>query len=144
MQKEAKARLRINDCLIRSGWRFFDCDDGPANVALEAHVKIKKKTPDDFGADFGDDFEKTASGFVDYLLLGEAGFPVAVLEAKSEGLNPPRESLAVIKLFMRTGNAKRILFLVDRLELENQAWKAFVRLLKNDFRTVIYLSLIHI
>src|SRR5206468_3606165 len=45
---------------------------------------------------------------------------------------------AVIKLFMRTGNAKRVLFLVDRLELETQAWKAFVRLLKNDFRTVIY------
>jgi len=45
---------------------------------------------------------------------------------------------AVIKLFMRTGNAKRVLFLVDRLELEDQAWKAFVRLLKNDFRTVIY------
>jgi type I restriction enzyme, R subunit len=29
---------------------------------------------------------------------------------------------AVIKLFMRTGNAKRVLFLVDRLELETQAW----------------------
>ena len=25
------------------------------------------------------------------------------------------------KLFLRTGNAKRVLFLVDRLELENQA-----------------------
>lgn len=45
---------------------------------------------------------------------------------------------AVIKMFLRTGNAKRVLFLVDRLELETQAWKAFVRLLKNDFRTVIY------
>jgi type I restriction enzyme R subunit len=31
-----------------------------------------------------------------------------------------------------------VLFLVDRIELENQAWKAFVRLLKNDYRTVIY------
>jgi len=39
---------------------------------------------------------------------------------------------------MRTGNAKRVLFLVDRIELENQAWKAFVRYLKNDLRTVIY------
>jgi len=45
---------------------------------------------------------------------------------------------AVIKLFMRTGNAKRVLFLVDRLELEDQAKKAFVRYLKNDFATVIY------
>ncbi|MDI6758005.1 MAG: DEAD/DEAH box helicase family protein, partial [Endomicrobiia bacterium] len=45
---------------------------------------------------------------------------------------------AAIKLFLRTGNAKRILFLVDRLELETQAWKQFSRLLKNDFRTIIY------
>ena len=274
MQKEAKARLRINDCLTRAGWRFFDCDGGPANVALEAHVKIKKKTPDDFGADFGDDFEKTASGFVDYLLLGDDGFPVAVLEAKSEGLNPlvgkeqarkyaksqncrfvilsngnlhyfwdlergnpylitsfptpdsvigykqitpnPQRLIedqvgddfimltqrpnyqseaawrneaerpgyiqanklrflrpyqlkaihalqravkdgkdrflfematgtgktltaaAVIKLFLRSGNARRVLFLVDRLELEDQARKAFAALLSADFQTVIY------
>jgi type I restriction enzyme R subunit len=47
-------------------------------------------------------------------------------------------SAAVIKLFLMTGNAKRILFLVDRLELEDQAWKNFVRYLKNDFRCVIY------
>lgn len=45
---------------------------------------------------------------------------------------------AVIKLFLRTGNARRILFLVDRLELEDQAWKAFVSYLKNDYTTVIY------
>jgi type I restriction enzyme R subunit len=34
-------------------------------------------------------------------------------------------SVAVIKLFSRTGNARRVLFLVDRLELEDQAHKAF-------------------
>ncbi len=45
---------------------------------------------------------------------------------------------AVIKLFLRTGNARRVLFLVDRLELEDQAWKAFVALLKNDYKSVIY------
>lgn len=45
---------------------------------------------------------------------------------------------AVIKLFLRTGNAKRILFLVDRLELEDQAYKNFVRYLKNDYTTVVY------
>jgi len=270
MQKEAKARILINDLLRRSGWRFFDDETGPANIALEAHVKIKKKTLEELG----DDFERTANGYVDYLLLDERGFPIAVLEAKSEQFDPlvgkeqarkyahsqnvrfvmlsngnlhyfwdleqgnpvlitefptpvslshfhdfkpnpdslvqetietdyvaitqnpnyvndPRwndpaqrdafikdaemkflrpyqiraiaalqdavrnggtrflfematgtgktlTAAAVIKLFMRTGNAKRVLFLVDRLELENQAWKAFVRLLKNDFRTVIY------
>lgn len=47
-------------------------------------------------------------------------------------------SAAVIKLFLRTGNAKRVLFLVDRLELETQAWKNFVVYLKNDFTCVIY------
>ena len=45
---------------------------------------------------------------------------------------------AVIKLFLRTGNARRVLFLVDRLELEDQAKKAFVALLSADFQTVIY------
>ncbi len=270
MTKEAKARILINDLLTRSGWRFFDDDTGPANVALEAQVKVKKKGLDDLG----DDFEKTANGYVDYLLLDARGFPIAVLEAKSEKFDPlvgkeqarkyshsqnvrfvmlsngnlnyfwdleqgnpvlitelptpesldhfhafqpdpdtlvreqiereyvavtqnpnyandprwndpdERESYikdtelkflrpyqllavaalqdtvskggtrflfematgtgktltaaAVIKLFMRTGNAKRVLFLVDRLELEDQARKAFVRYLKNDFRTVIY------
>lgn len=45
---------------------------------------------------------------------------------------------AVIKLFLRTGNAKRVLFLVDRLELEDQAKKTFTMLLSADFQTVVY------
>jgi len=45
---------------------------------------------------------------------------------------------AVIKLFLRTGNAKRVLFLVDRLELEDQADKAFKEYLRNDYKSVIY------
>jgi len=270
MQKEAKARIRINGLLQRASWRFFDDENGPANIALEANVKIKKKVLDQFG----DDFEKTAHGFVDYLLLDGKGFPCAVLEAKSEKIDPlagkeqarkyakstnvrfiilsngnlhyfwdlehgnpsivtefpsqeslgqyrtfkpnsenlvkesveadyiaitqdpmyssaPRwnnpdehdafikennlkflrpyqlkaiyalqksvkngsnrflfematgtgktlASAAVIKLFLRTGNANRVLFLVDRIELENQAWKNLVRCLKNDYTCVIY------
>ncbi|MCC7519831.1 MAG: DEAD/DEAH box helicase family protein [Verrucomicrobiae bacterium] len=268
--KEARARIRINELLLRSGWRFFADESGSANIALEASVE---RTPPSLEA-LGDDFEKTANGFIDYLLLDERGCPVAVLEAKRESLDPlvgkeqarqyarsqnvrfillsngnlhyfwdleagnptiitelptptslgqfhsfkpnpdklvsekvaedyvaitqnasyrndPRwndpaqrdgyvkeaelkflrpyqlraiaalqgavakdqtrflfematgtgktlTAAAVIKLFMRTGNAKRVLFLVDRIELENQAWKAFVRYLKNDYRTVIY------
>jgi len=270
MQTEAKARIRINDLLRRSGWRFFDEETGPANITLETHVKLKKKILDSLG----DDFEKTAHGYVDYLLLDERGFPITVLEAKSEKYDPlvgkeqarkyahsqnvrfvilsngnlhyfwdleqgnpvlitefptpesldhfhafkpnpdslinekveadyvvvtqnpnyrndprwngPSEreafikdaelkflrpyqlraitvlqnavkkgqtrflfematgtgktliAAAVIKLFMRTGNATRVLFLVDRIELENQAIKRFVQFLKNDYRTVIY------
>src|SRR3989338_4259373 len=84
MLKEAKARILINDLLRRSGWRFFDDETGPANIALEANVKLKKKTLEDLG----DDFEKKATGYVDYLLLDERGFPIAVLEAKSEKFDP--------------------------------------------------------
>jgi type I restriction enzyme, R subunit len=47
-------------------------------------------------------------------------------------------SAAVIKLFLKSGNVQRVLFLVDRLELEDQAAKAFKEYLKNDYRTVIY------
>ena len=45
---------------------------------------------------------------------------------------------AVIKLCLRSGNAWRVLFLVDRLELEDQARKAFAALLPANFQTVIY------
>jgi type I restriction enzyme R subunit len=84
MTKEAKARILINDLLRRSGWRFFDDETGAANIALEVNVKIKKKALDGLG----DDFDKTANGYTDYLLLDERGFPIAVLEAKSEKYDP--------------------------------------------------------
>ena len=45
---------------------------------------------------------------------------------------------AVIKLFLHSRNARRVLFLVDRIELEDQAKKAFAALLSPDFHTVIY------
>ncbi len=47
-------------------------------------------------------------------------------------------SAAVIRLFLRTQNARKVLFLVDRLELEDQAWKAFTNYLKPDYTTFIY------
>ena len=45
---------------------------------------------------------------------------------------------AVIKLFLRSGNARRILFLVDRLELEDQANKDMIAYLAKDYKSVIY------
>jgi type I restriction enzyme, R subunit len=45
---------------------------------------------------------------------------------------------AVIRLFLRTRNARKVLFLVDRLELEDQAWKAFTNYLKPDYTTFIF------
>jgi len=41
-------------------------------------------------------------------------------------------SAALIKMFIRSGNADRVLFLVDRIELENQAFKNFKNYLESD------------
>ncbi|MHB8744261.1 MAG: DEAD/DEAH box helicase family protein [Sulfuricaulis sp.] len=269
-ENEAKARIKINKLLEEAGWRFLDDEHGKANIALEPNVKITAIQVDGFGQNF----EKTKKGFVDFLLLNEQSFPLAVLEAKAEDKNPlvgkeqartyakwqncrfvilsngnlhyfwdlqhgnpyvitrfpapdsirgytrfqpnpdrvvnetveadyivqtqlpgyanevgwksdaerpafieknrlrflrkyqtqavraiqravrdgnnrfllematgtgkTLTAAAVIKLFLRTGNACRVLFLVDRLELEDQANKAFNFLLKNDYTSIIY------
>jgi len=268
--KEATARIKINKMLEAAGWRFFAEGDAPANISLEPGVTIKATDIDALG----DNFEKTKKGYIDFLLLDAKGFPLLVLEAKSEDKNPlvgkeqarkyaksqncrfvilsngnlhyfwdlergnpylitsfptpdsvigyqqvkpnPQRLIedpvgedyivltqrpyyqseaawrneaerpgyiqanklrflrpyqlnaiyalqravkdgndrflfematgtgktltaaAVIKLFLRSGNARRVLFLVDRLELEDQAKKAFASLLSADFQTVIY------
>lgn len=264
--KEAKARIRINKLLEEAGWRLLDEGGLKANVQFEPRIKIAEK--------YGEGFTKLKNGFADYILLDESSFPICVVEAKAEDLNPlvgkeqartyaqnqncrfvilsngnihylwdlylgnPRvitkfpsleelnnlqnfqptsknlvgetiesdyialtqkpdyaldpqwkdegsrrkyiesnklrflrpyqiramqciqkdvkmgkdrflfematgtgktlTSAAVIKLFLRSGNARRVLFLVDRLELEDQANKAFKEYLKNDFRSVIF------
>jgi type I restriction enzyme R subunit len=79
MQKEAKARIKINKLLEEAGWRFLPSDEGRATVMVEGNVRFD---------DLGENFEKAKHGFVDYLLLDDAGFPLAVLEAKSEDLDP--------------------------------------------------------
>ena len=48
-------------------------------------------------------------------------------------------SSAIIKMFLRLYNVKRVLFLVDRIELESQAQKEFDEVLKNDFRLFSFL-----
>ena len=268
--KEATARIKINKLLEGAGWHFFAEDNTPANICLEPSVTLKSSDLDALG----ENFEKTAKGFIDFLLLDDKGFPLIILEAKPENINPlvgkeqarkyaksqncrfvilsngnihyfwdlergnpyiitsfptphsvvgyqkvtpnPHRLIdeqvnedyivltqrpnyqsdaawrneterpgyiqtnrlaflrfyqlkavhalqravkdgkdrflfematgtgktltaaAVIKLLLRTGNARRVLFLVDRLELEEQARKAFVSLLSTDFQTVIY------
>jgi len=54
------------------------------------------------------------------------------------GTGKTSTSAGVIKLFLRTENAKRILFLVDRIELEEQAQKSFQHILKSDYTCVIW------
>ena len=81
---EAAARIKINKLLEAAGWRFFAEDGRPANIRLEATTTITQSALDAFG----DDFEKTGKGFIDFLLLDDKGFPLIVLEAKSEEKQP--------------------------------------------------------
>ncbi|MEQ1529208.1 MAG: DEAD/DEAH box helicase family protein [Methylococcales bacterium] len=81
----------------------------------------------------------------DYQQRAACSIQQAVKEGKSRflfematGTGKTLTAAAVIKLFLRTGNASRVLFLVDRLELEDQANKALTFLLKNDYTSVIY------
>ncbi|MDQ2651487.1 MAG: DEAD/DEAH box helicase family protein, partial [Chloroflexota bacterium] len=80
-----------------------------------------------------------------YQLKAVQALQEAVAEGKDRflfematGTGKTLTAAAVIKLFLRTGNAQRVLFLVDRLELEEQARKDFVTYLSNDFTTVVY------
>ena len=82
--KEAKARIKINKILEAAGWRLLDDDTGKANVQLEQGVSITSKDIDAFG----EDFEKTRKGYLDFLLLDDKDFPLAVLEAKRYNKNP--------------------------------------------------------
>ncbi len=269
MPSEAQARITINKMLEEAGWRFLpDAQGRRENIVCEHRVTRRVFSPNQ---DLGRDFEHAPQGFVDYVLLNTDQRPVAVTEAKREGIDPltgkeqartyaeslgvshiflsnglvhyywnlrqgnpvkvsrflPLEQLgqaaewkpdaarlaavtvdenyiavsqdaawlsyspadraremvnkkirllrdyqvdgmkelqraaaqllyrflfematgtgktllaaAIAKLFLRTGNALRVLFLVDRLELENQAWKNFNAYLANDgIQTVIY------
>ncbi|WP_323686938.1 MULTISPECIES: hypothetical protein [unclassified Rhizobium] len=84
LRKEATARIKINRLLEAAGWRFFDDKSGPANVVLEPNVMLKPEHIESLGADF----EKSAKGFIDFLLLGNDGKPLIVLEAKSQDEDP--------------------------------------------------------
>ncbi|HRG33550.1 MAG TPA: hypothetical protein PLN76_09750 [Saprospiraceae bacterium] len=42
--KEAKARIKINNLLEDAGWRFFDLENSQANIALESNVKLFSET----------------------------------------------------------------------------------------------------
>lgn len=72
MPTEAQARLAINRMLEEAGWRLLPGPSGePGTVVCEQRVRSAGDT-----------------GFADYLLLGEDGKAVAVLEAKRPGIDP--------------------------------------------------------
>ena len=54
------------------------------------------------------------------------------------GTGKTTTSSAIIKMFLRLYKVKRVLFLVDRLELETQAKREINDFLKNDYETVIW------
>ncbi len=81
---EATARIKINRLLEKAGWRLFPDRNKPANVRLEPSVTVTQAQLDALG----DDFEKETKGFIDFLLLDSKGFPLLVLEAKSEEKQP--------------------------------------------------------
>ena len=104
MQKEAKARLKINKLLEESGWRLLDTFDGKANVIVEGNVHIEGVSEDRIG----NDYEYVYQGYIDYLLLGENNYPLCVLEAKSESKNP----LDGKEQARRYANNKRVRFVI--------------------------------
>jgi type I restriction enzyme, R subunit len=80
-----------------------------------------------------------------YQLRAVHALQAAVKEGKDRflfematGTGKTLTAASVIKLFIRSGNARRVLFLVDRLELEDQAQKAFATLLTPDIKSLIY------
>lgn len=86
MPSEAQARIAINRLLEEAGWRFAaDGHGNAANVVCEHRVAKKRFAA---GEDLGADFQHAPNGFVDYLLLNTDGRPVAVVEAKREGIDP--------------------------------------------------------
>ena len=104
MNKEAKARIKINKLLEEAGWRFFDSEDGPANIQLELHTKITQK---EFDA-FGEDFETAKRGYLDFLLLDERGHALIVLEAKSEDL-PPLSAKEQARRYAKSQNCRFVI-----------------------------------
>lgn len=79
VEKEAKARIKINKLLENSGWIFLNTENKKTNIELEKNIDIKN---------IGEDFENTQHGFIDYLLLDKNNYPLCVLEAKKSTKNP--------------------------------------------------------
>lgn len=74
---EAQARIKINNMLTDAGWHLTNESDKNirANVELEYTTKINRD-------------DKFQTGLLDYLLIDSKGFPLCVLEAKREDVNP--------------------------------------------------------
>ena len=81
-KKEASARIKINHLLEEAGWRFFDDENGPANIQLEPNVKMSKADLTGLGENFdkvkNDPLQRKSALFLEYLQRKPAtyhGFP---------------------------------------------------------------------
>lgn len=72
---EAEARIKINKMLEEAGWRLCDDENGRKNVDLESATTVRRN-------------ETERKGAIDYLLLDINNFPLCVLEAKKDSVNP--------------------------------------------------------
>ena len=88
----------------KQGGVFLILEDGSANIQLELHTKITQK---EFDA-FGEDFNTTKHGFLDFLLLDERGHALIVLEAKSEDL-PPLSAKEQARRYAKSQNCRFII-----------------------------------
>jgi type I restriction enzyme, R subunit len=84
MKNEAHARIKINQLLTEAGWRFFDNEEGKANILLENHVKITQQEIDAGAMTM----RKQKMVRLDFLLVDSDNKPICVLEAKKESLHP--------------------------------------------------------
>lgn len=110
MPSEAQARITINKLLEEAGWRFLpDAQGRRENIVCEHRITRRAFSP---SQDLGNDFEHAPNGFVDYVLLNTDQRPVAVTEAKREGIDPLTgkeqarayaESLGVWHIFLSNG-----------------------------------------
>ena len=65
-KNEAKARIKINRLLEDAGWRFYDDENGRANIQLEQGVSITKQDINSFGEDFESLSEKLMFDYKSY------------------------------------------------------------------------------
>ena len=115
-------------------------------VTLTQFPKYKQH-PDYLDEDNKDDFiNKNKLKFLrDYQLNAVHAVQKGIKEGKDRfllematGTGKTLTSTAIMKMFFRLYKVKRVLFLVDRIELENQAKTEFNEILSNDFQTVIW------
>ncbi|MDR1166395.1 MAG: DEAD/DEAH box helicase family protein [Deltaproteobacteria bacterium] len=83
-ENEATVKIKINEMLKKSDWRFIPDENGPANVFVEARTNVKFAPLDNNDSNI----ETFRKGFIDYLLTDNKNRPLMAIEAKAAGVDP--------------------------------------------------------